>query len=199
MTTGLSKNSKLKTCSLCLKAKEEVEFNVLRAAKDGRAYYCRECSKLKMTKWRSKNRTKDREIKLKWAEKNRDKIKEKSKKYYEANKEAHIERCADWARRNPTLRACHFARRRASKRNATPPWLSAIEIAKIQEMYDVSAALSVQTGIPHHVDHIHPLQGRGFNGLHVPWNLQIIVAEENQKKLNKIPEEETHLLWGRII
>lgn len=40
----------------------------------------------------------------------------------------------------------------------------------------------------HHVDHIHPLNGENFSGLHVPWNLQYLPAAENIRKRNKLME-----------
>lgn len=52
---------------------------------------------------------------------------------------------------------------------------------------DASAKrLSRETGIPHHVDHIVPLQGDHVSGLHVESNLQVIPATDNIRKRNKV-------------
>ena len=74
------------------------------------------------------------------------------------------------------------AKRRATKLHATPAWA---DLAKIKKMYYACQQISEATGIPHHVDHIVPLQGELVSGLHVEYNLRIIPATENLSKANK--------------
>ena len=74
-----------------------------------------------------------------------------------------------------------------------PSWLTAVHKAQIQEMYDVSVAVSVQTGVKHHVDHIIPIRGKNVVGLHVPWNLRVIKASENCSRGNAMPSPELYL------
>lgn len=35
------------------------------------------------------------------------------------------------------------------------------------------------------MDHIYPLQGPNYSGLHVPWNLQYLDRDANIRKSNK--------------
>ena len=102
------------------------------------------------------------------------------------------EKCRENVRKTrkkyPTKHTAYQAKRRALKVNATPKWLSAIHLAQIQEFYDIALARTVQSGVIYEVDHMHPLNGDVFNGLHVPWNLQVISASENRAKSNKLME-----------
>ena len=67
----------------------------------------------------------------------------------------------------------------------TPKWLSDFDLLKMQCYYQLAAMYSKESGQQWHVDHIVPLQGKTVSGLHVPWNLQVIPADENIRKSNK--------------
>lgn len=88
----------------------------------------------------------------------------------------------------PHKAAANCAARRASKARATPPWA---DLAAIKKLYAEARRLSLETGQKFEVDHIHPLKGKTSCGLHVHWNLQIILREENRKKHNKVLTAET--------
>lgn len=129
-------------------------------------------------------------------QKNRDRISAYHKEWRKKNKEYKAEQDRAWRQANPAKVNLYSNSRRSRKLQAMPKWLSAIELAQIQEMYDIAQALSVQTGIEHHVDHIHPLHGKSFNGLHVPWNLQVLPNTENLSKGQSLPESDKFMLWG---
>ena len=172
----------------------------------------REYTRNYLKEWRVKNPEKASAIEKRYAKKNAEQRNAKSKEWRIANPERCAENAKLWAKlnpekvkasaikagkawqkRNPEYLKEHYkankqryvaarARRRAAQESATPAWLTSIDKAMIQEMYDVSAARFVQTGIKHHVDHIVPINGKKISGMHVPWNLQVITAHENLSK-----------------
>ena len=91
--------------------------------------------------------------------------------------------------KNRVKRRAYFAEYRALRRNARPPWLTEEHHTQILAVYLEARRLSRSTGVVYHVDHIVPLKGETVCGLHVPWNLRAIPAEENLKKGNKLLDE----------
>jgi 5-methylcytosine-specific restriction endonuclease McrA len=84
--------------------------------------------------------------------------------------------------KTPEQRGAHCARvsaRQKRVKQATPKWAN---VSAIKEFYIGAQRLSKETGIPHEVNHIIPLQGKLVSGLHVPTNLQILTEKENQQK-----------------
>lgn len=75
----------------------------------------------------------------------------------------------------------HAARQRVLRLKRTPPWANQVAVL---EIYKLARALSTSTGIPHHVDHIIPLQGKLVSGLHVEGNLQVLPWRDNILKRN---------------
>ena len=73
----------------------------------------------------------------------------------------------------------HEALRRARKLQATPKWLSKVQLEEIKQIYKSCPKTC-------HVDHIVPLKGENVSGLHVPWNLQCLPGIVNRVKHNKV-------------
>jgi len=74
-------------------------------------------------------------------------------------------------------------KRRAAKIQRTPLWA---DHEQIHAYYNVCAFFNEVNGYTkYHVDHIIPLQGQLVSGLHVPENLQILLAETNRTKNNR--------------
>lgn len=73
------------------------------------------------------------------------------------------------------------ARRYQIKKQNFP--MCEIEKMMCRNYYLMARELTEQTGTKHEVDHIWPISK---GGPHLPWNLQVLTAEENRKKRDKI-------------
>lgn len=71
------------------------------------------------------------------------------------------------------------------KIQASPPWLTNDHKKEMLAFYRQARKLTLETGVPHHVDHIEPLRGKDACGLHVPWNLQVLTGDKNLSKGNR--------------
>ncbi len=92
-------------------------------------------------------------------------------------------------RKTPAQLAYHAynqSMREAQKIKATPKWLTTAQRRQIRDFYSEAQRLTIETGVLHHVDHIIPLRSDVVCGLHVPWNLQVLTAEDNLRKNNSL-------------
>lgn len=136
-----------------------------------------------------------------WKSKNKESIKIALSAYYEVNKKRICMRVRGYKlanKENIKIKAIEYrekfqyklnalsAKRYATKKQRTPPWLTKKHLIEILEFYEKAQFLSKETGIAHHVDHIVPLLGKKVSGLHVPWNLQVLTASENTSKGNRV-------------
>lgn len=159
----------MKVCTKCGDEKPLEEFPTNTASPDGLRGDCKLCRKEKKQAYYKKNR---KQVKLK-AKKYREKNKEKINAYY--NSEKTKQRIKNYYQENKADFLARKAKRRAAKLERTPAWA---DLEKIKEIYKKRPS-------GYHVDHIVPLQGENVSGLHVPWNLQYLPAEENLRKSNK--------------
>lgn len=94
---------------------------------------------------------------------------------------------AKWRKLNPDKEAAATRLYQARKLGATPKWLTPEDRKAMRAMYAEARRRTKETGVDHVVDHVHPLRGRNFCGLHVPWNLQVLTAKANASKGNRLP------------
>ena len=139
-------------------------------------------------KWyQEKNRGTINAYQREYGVKNKEEIKKRDRKRRQ-NDPAYTERLKKYYRKNRALFYWHARARRNQIGKASPPWLTKEHWLEIEAMYEEARLTTVETGIPHAVDHISPLKGKKSCGLHVPWNLRVITSRENRAKYNEEPE-----------
>jgi len=79
----------------------------------------------------------------------------------------------------------YYAADRAHRRMLSRTTLSVLHKREIEEIYLLCSKMP-----GYQVDHIVPVKGKNVSGLHVPWNLQIILQTENRSKSNKVIEHD---------
>jgi hypothetical protein len=160
--------------------------------------------------WVKRNKERHSKIQKKSKNKNREKIKKKALDYYYKTREKQLRAAKKRRDENPEKEKARgrrfrqsingkaksnarLAKRRSAKLQRTPPWSTIKEELEIKQFYLNASKLTKETGIPHEVDHIIPLQGENVSGLHVPWNLQILSRSLNIRKGNRMLDENSDL------
>jgi hypothetical protein len=156
-----------KKCPGCGEIKPLSSFNKDKTRKDGHQRICKTCQRLYYKEYCQNNR--DREL-------------QRFKEYRQNNRGRILQRHKEYHQNNPDKVRAKSAHRRATKRNATPPW---VDKAVIEAIYAEALWLQDFTGEPYHVDHIVPLKSDFVCGLHVPANLQTLPGVENIAKSNR--------------
>lgn len=89
------------------------------------------------------------------------------------------------------------ARREAAKIQAAPAWCDRAAVRQIYTAARTHNALNPYNVV--HVDHIVPLRSPLVCGLHVPWNLQLLPADENIAKSNQVWPDMWDTALGLIV
>ena len=207
-----SNDHNTKTCNRCNATLPLCEFHKDKNSKDGLSWYCKHCNRERARAWREQNLERARLRDAEYAKANRERARERANKWRLENAERKREATRRWERENRERsdaarrawrkanpeKVRQYARdywernrdkyqhqkalRRASEIQATPSW---VDLEVIASIYAEAAKLR-SAGEDVHVDHIVPLRGSNVCGLHVPWNLRIIPAEDNLKKGNRL-------------
>ena len=202
-----------KTCTNCGVEKPTSGFSKDKKRKDNLQPHCKDCYKVyrvenaerisikkheeylrnmdryknRARQWRGDNVEHKKKLDKAWREDNKERKTAADRAWYEANKDRKKAYDQDYRVEYYPKHKYRWtqqrAKRRAAELKATPPWISMDEIERV---YKKCKRVSKKTGVPHEVDHIVPLLGEKVCGLHVPWNLQIIPADENRSKGNKL-------------
>lgn len=157
----------MKLCSKCGFMKELYRFGKDLRKKSGLTSECKICKNKLCKEWSLKNKERHAATRAAWREKHREYHKQYSRLWLQDNLGRHSER--------ERLRS-------DIKKLATPMWLSKDQIKYMKDLYLNARILSKFFNERCEVDHIVPLQSKNVTGLHVPWNLQVVTKEYNQKK-----------------
>lgn len=196
----------MKKCSRCNEFKPLEEFGVRKNSKDGRKEACKKClndiqkeyyrsekGQKRAREYESSDRRKElrntpeaKKKKLEYNMQPHRKLKRKEHSKLPEIKKRRLEWCSQWRKKNRGKRNADWIEYQTRKMNAMPKWLTKEERDFIISLYKHAKYIEKMFGIKCHVDHIIPLRGENVCGLHVPWNLQILTAEDNLKKGNRL-------------
>lgn len=148
-------------------------------------YVARNKEKLEIqwAEYRSKNKDKAKVYISVWQKQNADKVSKNNKAYTSRYPDRVKARHLEYSKNNRDKYNAATTKYRTAKAQRTAPWA---DEGAIKAIYKEAARITKETGIPHHVDHIVPLQGKTVSGLHWEGNLQILTGSDNQSKGNRL-------------
>lgn len=151
---------------------------------------CVVCTQNKLAAYRIKNRdsllVRKRKAQNEYRRKYPDRVKATAKaSTYKHRAARNVEKAA-WAKKNPGRVLAWCRKRQLGKTQRTPAWLTPEDLWLIEQFYETATERTKSTGVQWHVDHMIPLRGKTVSGLHVPYNLQVILGTENSRKGNRV-------------
>lgn len=171
----------MKICYTCKQKLPISCFYAQKVNKDGLNGSCKDCVKARATAWNKNNKVRRREISKESDARYALVKRQKSKIWRDSNKSSISLYMKARKRENRFQYNAYENKRRASKLNATPAWAN---YKYIEMFYKLAKEEEKDLGIKIHVDHIVPLKSKYVCGLHNEFNLQLLPAKENAKKLN---------------
>lgn len=179
-------------CNKCYVEKELELFEKNKRHPSGRTNMCKECANAKKREGYKQPHIK--EHKAAYRKDHAEEHVKYQKEYREKNKDILLEKRRTpekiahkkaldqaYCQANPEKICAKSAKRRAGRNKATPGWANQ---ERILEIYAEARRIQEETGIPHQIDHVTPLQSPFVTGLHCEANLQVLTAEENARKSN---------------
>lgn len=152
-----------KICTTCKVEQPLENYSKCRKSPMGRRAKCNPCRK----EYRAANASR---------------ISASKKKCYEAKKDQYQARHSAYKKANKGKINANTKAYKVAKKGQTPD-MSQMEKSMIEAMYWMASVLGRSCGESFHIDHITPISK---GGLHNFENLQILSAEENLKKGNRI-------------
>jgi hypothetical protein len=183
----------VKICKRCGEQKPLEEFPLCKGKPRAR---CKKCHTNDARQWAIQNSEKYKARLKAWHKKNkparfmgpplpesikRDRRLASKKKWREANQDLQKQLNREWSAKNKHIVQEAVRRRQACKLQRTPSWANR---EKMKAIYKEARRLTLETGIPHDVDHIVPLRGKMVSGLHCETNLQVLPRKQNRQKHN---------------
>jgi hypothetical protein len=173
-----------KVCIRCGVDKVESDFYLDR--RRNRFYsHCKTCHGRSVRVWESAHKEKSDKNKKDWATINKEDIRRRCAEWHVTNRDRRLEYIRTYRRENRGICNALEAKRRASKLQRTPKWLTEDDKYRMKMFYITAKYMEWLHKIKFEVDHIVPLQGVEVSGLHVPWNLQLLTEEEHKWKGNR--------------